>query len=178
MLWIRDSRNGIRVIALVLFIVAMLGPWMYDLIHVPAEYACSAPNVRLEGDFCGLPMSGMKTLPWFVLGFFGMITRLFTAYTDGYSPGLLEYVRALFFVIPILPLIGSLLVVVKQKSQALQRINRIFWILACVSTLPWLYSDPGAQAGRLWGLWAYIGLTFVMTLVEVLVLKEKSPRQI
>lgn len=167
----------IQGIALVVFLLALQGPWTYDLIHVPAEYACSAPFVRLEGDFCGLPMSGMKTLPWFVLGFFGMITRLFTAYTDGYSPGLFEYLRSLFFVVPILPLIGSLLAIVKQRSQALQSINRVFWILACVSTLPWLYSGPGAQAGRLWGLWVYIGLTFVMTLIEVLVLKEKSPRQ-
>ena len=39
-------------------LVAIMGPWTFDLIHVPSEYPCSAPFIRLEGDFCGTPMSG------------------------------------------------------------------------------------------------------------------------
>lgn len=45
--------------ALILFVVALLGPWTFDVINVPAEYECSAPFIRLNGDFCGIAMSGL-----------------------------------------------------------------------------------------------------------------------
>ena len=45
--------------ALILFVVALLGPWTFDVINVPAEYECSAPFIRLNGDFCGTVMSGL-----------------------------------------------------------------------------------------------------------------------
>jgi hypothetical protein len=55
---INKHRKITRVAILILFITSMLGPWMFDLINVPAEYACSKPNVRLYGDFCGMPVPG------------------------------------------------------------------------------------------------------------------------
>ena len=49
----------LRAGVLILFVVALLGPWTFDVINVPAEYECSAPFIRLNGDFCGTPMSGL-----------------------------------------------------------------------------------------------------------------------
>ena len=58
MSWIVEHKRlwGIAILALLL--LAILGPWAYDQINVPAEYPCSAPFIRLEGDFCGVPYSG------------------------------------------------------------------------------------------------------------------------
>ena len=44
------------------FVVSMAGPWVYDRIMVPAQFACSAPFIRLDGDFCGTPMSGFHLI--------------------------------------------------------------------------------------------------------------------
>ena len=40
---------------LALLVGAMLGPWIFDLINVPAQYPC---DFRLVGDFCGVLLSG------------------------------------------------------------------------------------------------------------------------
>lgn len=42
-----------------LLLVAIIGPWWYDLINVPSQYTCSSPFIRLKGDYCGKPMSGL-----------------------------------------------------------------------------------------------------------------------
>ena len=179
MSWISENRNMIRTLALVAFLLAMLGPWMYDPIYVPAEYACSAPIIRLEGDFCGLPMSGFRVLTWFVPGFIGMLSRLFNPTNpDAYSPRMVQYLTALFFIFPIFPFVGNLLMVFKHESQRLQTTNLIFWGIACVLTLPLLISGLGVQADKLWGLWIYIGLTICMSIIELLLLLQKSPHGI
>ncbi len=51
-----------RITQLALLSIALAGPWVYEKIHVPAAYPCSPPSIRLEGDFCGLPMSGFAIL--------------------------------------------------------------------------------------------------------------------
>lgn len=43
--------NNCRVVILLSLLVAIMGPWTFDRIHVPAQYTCSTPFVRLEGDF-------------------------------------------------------------------------------------------------------------------------------
>ncbi len=68
--WAEQDNRFWRVILLVLLLVAFLGPWGFEEIHVPAEYPCNAPFVRLEGDFCGQPISGISVYPWIVISFF------------------------------------------------------------------------------------------------------------
>ena len=68
MSWINENRNFIRPIILIVFVITLIGPWMFDQINVPAEYACDKPFIRLEGDFCGYPLS--------VLQFFSLFTIL------------------------------------------------------------------------------------------------------
>ena len=62
-IWINEHKRIWRTAVLVLLIIAMTGPWSFDLINVPAEYPCSLPNYRLEGDFCGIPFSGIWIFP-------------------------------------------------------------------------------------------------------------------
>lgn len=63
--------------ALILFVVALLGPWTFDVINVPAEYECSAPFIRLNGDFCGMPMSGLWVGGLSILPLIPFFTTLF-----------------------------------------------------------------------------------------------------
>ena len=77
MSWINENRNFIRPIILIVFVVTLIGPWMFDQINVPAEYACDKPFIRLEGDFCGSPLSGFQFFSLFTGGFFQMIVEMF-----------------------------------------------------------------------------------------------------
>lgn len=175
MSWLNEHRNVIRATALLLFLLAMAGPWMFDRIYVPAEYECSAPNVRLEGDFCGLPMSGINVFTWFWLGLISNVAQLLTTTrADSYSPRLLEYLATLFFAFPLLTFVTNLVVMLKQGSQRLQTTTTIFWGIACLLTLLFLISGLGPQAAKLWGLWIYIALTLGMTVFELLALVNKS----
>jgi hypothetical protein len=56
--------------------VGLLGPWAYDLINVPAEFTCNAPNVRLEGDYCGMPLSGILIFGGMIGGMVDASARL------------------------------------------------------------------------------------------------------
>ena len=44
-----------RALVLALFLVSMLGPWMFDLIHVPAQYACGTPAFDCQATYAGIP---------------------------------------------------------------------------------------------------------------------------
>ncbi|MBV6450740.1 MAG: hypothetical protein MHPDNHAH_01466 [Anaerolineales bacterium] len=63
------SKSIIRAGALLLLVLALLGPWMYDYVSVPAEYTCDKPFIRLDSDFCGIPLSVIQFFNWFAIGF-------------------------------------------------------------------------------------------------------------
>jgi hypothetical protein len=149
---------------------------MFDTIHVPARYACDDPFVRLEGDYCGLPMSGIKAFTWFGLGLIGAVAQLVTeTHAGAYSRSLLGYLVALFFIFPLFPFVSNLVAILKQRSQRLQTTTTILWGLGCLLTLPVLLSGLGPQTDKLWGLWIYIALAFGMTIFELLALVNKFP---
>jgi hypothetical protein len=57
--WLNEGKRIWRVITLAVLLLAILGPWAFDRTNVPAEFPCTGPHIRLEGDFCGIPMSGL-----------------------------------------------------------------------------------------------------------------------
>lgn len=63
------NRSIFRAGILLLFVLALLGPWMYDVIHVPSEYTCDKPFIRLDGDFCGVPISVIRFFSGFSIFF-------------------------------------------------------------------------------------------------------------
>jgi len=85
MSWMNDHKREWRVVVLVLLLVSIIGPWIFDLIVVPSEYACLAPAIRLAGDYCGIPMSGI----WILSAAAGILVNIVvglvtgtTAFTD------------------------------------------------------------------------------------------------
>ena len=46
-----------RTVALILLLIAMLGPWSYERVYMPPSTPCAAPNVQVAGDiYCGIPI--------------------------------------------------------------------------------------------------------------------------
>jgi hypothetical protein len=164
--WINEHKTAWRVAALIVLVVAIMGPWFFDQIHVPAEYPCS---FRLEGDFCGMPTSGTYLL-------LGAVGELFCRSRDLLSGamGLGEWARVfvigLLLSLPVLPFFSTLLLVLRGDRRRRQVFNIVAWGLAVgvglvigLSRYPKLY-------WALWGIWLYTGLAASALILEVLAL--------
>ena len=148
MSWINENRNFIRPIILIVFVATLTGPWMFDQINVPAEYACDKPFIRLEGDFCGSPLSGFQFFSLFIL--VGLSLLL------------------------LIPFFTTLLVIWKKDSRRLQTINLSMWSLALILALLLFVLQLQDKVFYLWGLWLYIMLAICTLIVEMIVRKAKG----
>lgn len=115
-----------------LFIISMLGPWMFDLLNVPAQYPCSKPSVRLYGDFCGYPMSSFEVIKYANSGFFYVLDQLIKGDIAG---RILDLVLPFYTWLIILPFFSILLLIWNRNSRWLQTINLVAWGLAGLVTV-------------------------------------------
>jgi hypothetical protein len=174
MSWINEHKRVWRVAILVSLLVAIMGPWTFDRINVPAEYPCSAPNIRLEGDFCGVPLSGIWIFSWMIGGFIIMGVGLVTGAT-GFADNGGEFLRAFLFTMAVLllvlPIFSTLLLIVRGGHRRRQVFNAAAWGLAASMGLLIGITSYQKLFWRLWGIWLYIGLAVSALILEVLTLK-------
>ena len=177
MLWLFENKNEWRVAILGLLLVAVMGPWAFDLINVPSEYSCSAPNVRLREDFCGVPLSGIWFLGWMVYALVyasaGLVTGTMVS---------IEWARTFLFSLVlcllVLPFFSTLLLILRRDRRGRQVFNVAAWGLAAgIGLLIGLSSYP-KLFWVLWGVWLYIGLAASALILEVWTLAAgKRPSQ-
>ena len=169
---IQEHKQSWRVAGLALLILALIGPWVYEVIFVPAEYSCSPPNIRLEGDYCGAPMPGAWIIFGFAQGFLSLNIDLLIG-TEVFAERTREYFFMLLSSLSVLPFISTLLVLWKRDTRKLRKFHLVAWGLAVVLGLFWSLSMLFAShphIGRLWGLWAYLGLAIGMLVLEAFAL--------
>ena len=143
-----------------------MGPWAFDLIHVPAQYACSAPFVRLQGDFCGTPLSGL----WILLAAVGEVGSTAVALAGG-STALVEPGRLLLFLLGVfllvLPVFSTLRMLLPGEQRRRRFAQPVVWGLAGAASVGWLLLTPAEWLpGRLWGAWLYAGFAACMLVLE------------
>ncbi len=170
-MWLKKYKRVWRVSILVLMMAAFLGPWMFDQIHVPAKYPCSPPHYRLEGDFCGRPVSGL----WLFPGIVGFIFSGARLVTGGFV--FTEWIRDLLFSVfvslPLLPIFGTLLLILRGDHRRRQIFTIVAWVLAIgVSLFSGLNNYP-KLFWLVWGVWLYIGLAASALILETLVLRAE-----
>jgi hypothetical protein len=180
MSWINKHKRVWRVAILVLLLVAIMGPWTFDRIHVPSEYPCSAPNIRLEGDFCGTPMSGIWIFSWIIGGFIntgvGLVTGA-TVFADRGGEFLREFLFIMVLLLLVLPFFSTLLLILRGDRRRRQMFHVAAWDLAAGAGLLGTSSFSRLH-WALWGIWLYIGLAVSALILEVLTLAaERRPRQ-
>ncbi len=169
MLWINEHKNVWRVAVLVLLLVAMMGPWAFDVIYVPSEYPCSDPHVRLEGDFCGTPLRGIAVLSMFAGAFINISVGLVTgAIVLADRAG--EFVFSLFLFLLVLPFFGTLLLILRGDRRRRQVFNVVAWGLAAGIGLLFGVLGHPELFWVLWGKWLYTGLAASALILEVLTL--------
>lgn len=166
MLWFQKNQRYCRIAFLSLLVIAISGPWWFDRIWVPSAYTCTAPNIRLDEDFCGIPLS----ITWFYSSFVAEIGSLVTgAATNAISPG--DAARTVLFMVwitvPLLPLLTTIFVLLPGDQQRGHLLHRVGLGLAAV--LVGLISLFGFSRASwvLWGLWLYLALVLSMLLLEI-----------
>ena len=158
---------------LLLLIISLLGPWMFALLNVPAKYACSAPNIRLYGDFCGAPMSGIQIFAWFFGGFIYILLEMIRGTFAGRARELLSGI----YILHLVPFFTTLFSIWKKETHRLRTINLIAWILALIPALLIIMSSVVQHhwyVFRLWGVWLYIVTAISAIILEYLVMKNDS----
>lgn len=156
--------------SLAMLFLAIAGPWTYDVINVPAKYMCTPPNVRLEGDFCGLPISGIRMLSLLLESFSSFAMGLIFG-TAVFALQAREYFLVLLFLLPYIPLLSTILSIWKKDSRRVQLVHLVVWGLAGFVVSLWsimIIATPHPQKWRLWGCWCYLALAFAVLLIEAL----------
>jgi hypothetical protein len=166
-----ENRILWRGLILLLLVVSLLGPWMYDLLYVPGEYPCEWPVVRLYSDFCGMPMSWFSAFFLFASGFFHIFWQLITGTFTGRGR---EFLGVVLLTLPVLPLFSSLLLLKKKDSPRLRRFHLIALGLGCVFPLLILFSQQNVNILLLWGPWLYILAAAGAFILEILIRRKPS----
>jgi hypothetical protein len=169
MSWLSKYIRGLRFALLVLLVVAIIGPWGFDRINVPAQYPCQAPNIRLEGDFCGLPLSGFWIFSLIVTEIPGTIVRIFngTAVNMDLRPLLLMMLFLFYLVVPI---IITFLISWHENQHRRKAFHMASWGLAVGVGLFFAIINYSNLFWKLWGIWLFIGLAAVALILEILTL--------
>lgn len=170
---INQNISIIRVVVLLLLILALLGPWAFDQINVPAEYDCS-PFIRLDGDFCGMPMSGIRFFQLWVGGFFYMLFELISGKFMGQGQEFLVVLS----ILPVLPFFTTLLLLWRKDARQLQTAHLIAWTLALILTSLFFIAQINDSVAGLWGVWFYILLAVGAILIEYFAAKNNPASKI
>lgn len=167
MSWIYEHQRNWRIALLILMVLALMGPWVFDRINVPAKYDC-APNVRLEGDFCGVPMTGMNSILWIGSGLafmiFGLLTGEFALFER-----IRELLIAWLLLFPLLPFISTLLLILRGSNRQRQVFTILAWILALVGDLFIGLANYPRLFWALWGIWLHAAVAVCALTLEIIV---------
>ena len=174
MSFIKENKVLWRKLVPALFIISMLGPWVFDLLNVPAQFPCGKPSVRLYGDFCGYPMSGFEVIKYANSGFFYVLDTLKKGNIAG---RILDLIFPFYTWLIILPIFSILLLIWNKNSRRLQTINLVAWGIACSVILAnFILQTREDQFVRslylLWGIWLYILVAIGIIIIEIHVLRS------
>lgn len=172
-----ERRQTWRIASLAFPYLAAFGPWAYDQINVPAEYSCNFPNVRLEGNFCGVPLSGIGIL-FMVIEGLGSVWGQYLAGSAVFPSRARELLFMISFILFPLPFFSTMFVLFKRNSRGLQIFQLGMLALGTALGLFWFvilsYPYPHPQIWRLWGFWSYLVTAIGMMVLESLVLRMKK----
>lgn len=171
--WNSKYWNIVRVVALVVLLAAIWGPWLYTFDGVPPPEWCRPPNILFENGRCAALVSGTTALTFMVWLIPSLIAQLVTG-----ALVLPERARELIGVLIIIvsvgllifPFLSTLFVIPRGNSQRGQIFQVIVWGLAVIASFLPILFDVTLRSTLFWGIWLYIGLAVSMFVWETLAL--------
>ena len=164
MTWIQEHRRQWRITVIALLMVAFMGPWVLERLYIPAEYECP---IRIDGNFCGKPPTGISLLFWLGSGF---AAGLFTGEFNNPERIREFFLISLFILLPVLPVLGTVLLIQDQDNLRKQGFAIIFWILAIGFGIFIGLTNYPELFWEVWGIWLYTVLAISALLIEILVI--------
>lgn len=166
---LHDYKKSVRGALLLLFVVAIAGPWTYTLDGVPPPEWCVGRSdvVLLSENRCASLVSGATMLAWAPQFAAGIVHDLANPRTLLNAAS----VTAIYLLF-VLPVVSSLLVLLRDDSRRLQRFYLVSLIFAALfgSLLPVLFKQTGITVlPRFWGMWLYAAVAWAALAVELLV---------
>jgi len=163
--WLKSHKRIWRTAVLTLLMLALLGPWAFDLLSVPAENACQPPTVRIDSRFCGDPMSGLTAVFSMLPQGFAFLSALVTGTLNAARPGN-EWLTLLFW-LPLLVLLSLALLVVWPKLRGWLAFHLAFLALTAVAAGVYMSFIPADRIGMVWGLWLFLAATLAALALEL-----------
>ena len=155
-----ENKRTWRTAALILLAIAMLGPWAYDLINVPAQYSC---DVRLEGDFCGVPISLLMGLGALFGSFLGILSGDIAIGQDPFTLTL-----PLMLLVFIMPMFTNLYLLRHNEQARWQVFNVTAWGLAAIAAGVYLGLSGLRPHVLPWGVLLYVVVALGVLALELL----------
>lgn len=166
MTWINKHRRHWRTAIFILLLISIFGPWTFDKIYVPAEYTCSRPNVRLYGDFCGIPFPGIMLFFGGFGGFFSTMSELFSENALR-GAALNRLLINLLLLTPIIPLITTPHFILNEES--LHKFSFVILVLAIGGSLFAGVINSLRPSLVAWGVWLYVFVAVIFLILELFV---------
>jgi len=173
MSWIYEHQRNWRIALLILIVLAFMGPWVFDRINVPAKYECTAPNIRLYGDFCGMPLPGFWVMLWTGINFSSIVIGLLTG-EFAFSDRIRELLISPLLLLPLLPVFSTLLLILRGNTQRQQVFAIISWVLAISACLFISFQINPRQLLASWGLWIYILVGLCALIFEIIIIRQEK----
>ena len=147
------ARQGVA--ALLLLLVAMMGPWFTDS-HPATEESCSAPLVWLGSGHCACLVS------------------LMAAFRESFRPG------QVLCLLLALPFLSTLLLLLGRERRYLWVSHLTAWGLAAILSIVALvahWRHVGAVSFRLWGVWLCAVAAIAVLAEEILAARRRPGRE-
>jgi hypothetical protein len=144
------------VASLVGILLTLVGLWTFDHFWVPPEHARSAPYVRLNHEFCGIPAPETWFLAFMSAGCINASVRLVAGEGDAAKQAR-ESFTGIALPLLVLPVLSSLLPILSRYGRRGQMIHAAAWALAGIGLLIGVSSHP-RLFWALFGLWLHIGM--------------------
>jgi hypothetical protein len=154
LVWIHEEKWLWRTAVLYLLGFAMIGPWGYDRLHVPSPFDCSGFNIRLDENFCGMPVSLARFF------FSGEFTRLATRLVTGAIDSR-ELFPFLLMLLAALPFLSTLVLILFGNRRHWRALHLVILGLVTSAVLSWLlqlFAFSPASLLAAWGAWLYLAL--------------------
>lgn len=174
MTWIIKNKRNLRTaIFLVSFLALTSGPWVFDRVWVPGEFDCTPPSIRLDENFCGLPLSGITFFIWWIGGVVNSSISMVTSST-AFLTWLREGLLPLIFLFPLFAVLSTILLILLGEKQWLKNVNITIWGIS-LGICIWLGTQNHPSFFYVvWGLWLFIGLSLITLILESWVFKIQS----
>ncbi len=174
---LHEHQKWVRLVLLLLFVVAIAGPWFFDDDGVPPPEYCDERFVLVAEDRCATLVSGVQLIIWLPLIVTASLPHLLRTGQLSSLPGMMAVFLTLLALL--VPFLHNLRLVVRRGALPQHRTRPTFLALATLVGAAWpvllSFIDRPLTFHIFWGIWLYMATALVALLFELLLARRPPP---